>query len=333
MGDAGALSAAPDGRLFDLAATATAAEPVEAAPTPPVVEPAVAATAPEQPNLITFLRAILAHLYTNEADARRVVADAGLAADRITFSGHATNTWHAILTEAEKSGQIDAVLAVALKEYGSNQTLQAVAAMYRGGVSGAVSIGSAAAAGHQHSVGGSRGAGAEPVEAPITFDWVTIPAGKFWMGSDKAKDKLAYDDEQPCHEVDLPTFRMARYPVTAAQFEQFVNATGYRTTAEKEGSAKVWTGFEWKEAAGADWAQPCPCDTVKKLAPSPVSRGMTPMNFAAGRQAYCERLVKSSKCVYPAKRSGKRRCAGRMAESIRGAMKRRIKNIAISIGM
>ena len=29
---------------------------------------------------------------------------------------------------------------------------------------------------------------------PIAFDWVTIPAGEFLMGSDKAIDKLAHDD-------------------------------------------------------------------------------------------------------------------------------------------
>jgi formylglycine-generating enzyme required for sulfatase activity len=266
---------APDGRLFDLA---TAAEPVEAVARvqPPTMPPAVEPARPEQPNLITFLRSILAHLYANEDDARRVVADAGLAADRITFSGHAANTWQAILTEAEKSGRIDAVLVVALKEYSSNQTLQAVAAMYRGGMSGAVSAGSAAVAGDQHSVGGSRGAGAEPVEAPITFDWVTIPAGKFWMGSDKQKGSSAYDDELPQHEVTLPAYRMARYPVTVAQFEQFVKATNYKTTAEQKGSAWNWQKgkekWEWVEIKGAYWAHPRgPASDVKGKADHPVT--------------------------------------------------------------
>jgi formylglycine-generating enzyme required for sulfatase activity len=260
---------APDGRLFDLATTTPATQPKPPldAPTPPVVEPAVAATAPEQPNLITFLRSILAHLYTNEADARRVVADAGLAADRIPFSGHATNTWHAILTEAEKSGRIDAVLAVALKEYGSNQALQAVAAVYGGGAASTSST--AAPVSQTPPPAGALGARHAP---PITFDWVTIPAGKFWMGSDKAKDKLAYDDEQPRHEVDLPTYRIARYPVTVAQFEQFVKATGYQTTAEKQGSARGWTGAKWEEIKGAYWAHPRgPTSDVKAKANHPVT--------------------------------------------------------------
>jgi len=38
----------------------------------------------------------------------------------------------------------------------------------------------------------------------IDFDWVTIPAGNFLMGSDMANDKLAYDDETPQHTMFLP---------------------------------------------------------------------------------------------------------------------------------
>ena len=128
----------------------------------------------------------------------------------------------------------------------------------------------------QQNAGVPRGAGAEPVEAPITFDWVTIPAGKFWMGSDKAKDKLAYDDELPQHEVTLPAFRMARYPVTVAQFEQFVKATNYKTTAEQKGSAwnwqKVKEKWEWVEIKGAYWARPRgPTSDVKEKANHPVT--------------------------------------------------------------
>lgn len=59
-----------------------------------------------------------------------MVSDASLSAERITFGGHTTNTWHAILQEAAKTGQIAALLAVALREYGSNQSLQVAAAFY-----------------------------------------------------------------------------------------------------------------------------------------------------------------------------------------------------------
>ncbi len=63
--------------------------------------------------------------------------------------------------------------------------------------------------------------------------FVEIPAGPFWMGSDKAQDPQAYDDEMPQHELDLPAFYMALYPVTVAQFRVFVNKSGHKLTDEK----------------------------------------------------------------------------------------------------
>jgi len=57
--------------------------------------------------------------------------------------------------------------------------------------------------------------------------WCEIPAGPFLMGSDKARDGAAFDDEQPQHEVTLPRYYISRYPVTVAQFDAFVQAGGY----------------------------------------------------------------------------------------------------------
>ena len=249
---------APDGRLFDLATTATATPAKTPAPTqpdPPPVDLAVPPVAPEQPNLLTFVRSTLAHLYPDETSARRVAADAELPPDRIAFSGHATNNWHAILAEAEKSGQIGAVLAVALKEYGGNQTLQAVAAMYQSGAAGAVAPASQPTTVRSASP-------ATRVAPPIDFDWVTIPAGKFLMGSDKAKDKHAFGNEQPPHEVTLPTYRIARYPVTNAEYKRFVDAKGYQPPGHWE-NEQIPRGKEnhpvvyisWQDAmAFCEWA-------------------------------------------------------------------------------
>jgi sulfatase modifying factor 1 len=107
---------------------------------------------------------------------------------------------------------------------------------------------------------------------PLAFDWVTIPAGEFWMGSDKDKDPLAYDDETPQHKVYLPTYRIARYPVTVAQFAQFSKATGYQTVAEKEGWAYSWSGSSWQQIKGAYWAHPRgPESDVQNKANHPVT--------------------------------------------------------------
>ncbi|MFN9263535.1 MAG: SUMF1/EgtB/PvdO family nonheme iron enzyme [Acidobacteriota bacterium] len=65
-------------------------------------------------------------------------------------------------------------------------------------------------------------------------NWITIPAGTFWMGAQKRKpDERNYDpeadpDESPVHQVTLRAFRIRRYPVTVQEFAEFVAAGGYR---------------------------------------------------------------------------------------------------------
>ena len=49
---------------------------------------------------------------------------------------------------------------------------------------------------------------------------VLIPGGVFWMGSDTDAP-----NEAPRHQVDLPDFRMGKYPVTVREFAAFVKAT------------------------------------------------------------------------------------------------------------
>lgn len=59
-------------------------------------------------------------------------------------------------------------------------------------------------------------------------EMVLVPAGPFLMGSDKAVDELAFDNETPQHTVTLPAFRIGKYPVTNGQYAAFVAATGHR---------------------------------------------------------------------------------------------------------
>ncbi len=98
--------------------------------------------------------------------------------------------------------------------------------------------------------------GRKVTKPPVSFDWIEIPAGPFLMGSDKHKDPDAWDDELPQHTVTLPAYRIARTPVTVAQFAAFVKATGYQTDAEKRGQAYVYTGSTWDWVKGANWQHP-----------------------------------------------------------------------------
>ena len=65
-----------------------------------------------------------------------------------------------------------------------------------------------------------------PAEPLLGF--VEIGAGPFLMGSDKAHDPEAYDNELPQHEVTLQRYFIGRYPVTVAQFRAFVEDSGHR---------------------------------------------------------------------------------------------------------
>lgn len=64
--------------------------------------------------------------------------------------------------------------------------------------------------------------------------FITIPAGKFRMGS-PAEDQEARPDEQPQIDVEIGgPFELGQTEVTRGEFRRFVEATGYRTLAERE---------------------------------------------------------------------------------------------------
>ena len=63
-----------------------------------------------------------------------------------------------------------------------------------------------------------------PLGAYLMPPLITIPAGAYPIGSD-APD--AYTDESPAHDVTLPAYRIARFPVTNAEYACFVEAGGY----------------------------------------------------------------------------------------------------------
>lgn len=73
--------------------------------------------------------------------------------------------------------------------------------------------------------GGSKKPSGEP---PAGMVW--IPGGEFTMGTD---DKVGWQDEKPAHRVRVNGFWMDATEVTNAQFQKFVLATKYVTTAEK----------------------------------------------------------------------------------------------------
>lgn len=68
---------------------------------------------------------------------------------------------------------------------------------------------------------------------------VLIPGGTYKRGSEGKQDNgKVYTEESPAHEVTVKAFYMDATEVTNAEFKKFVDATGYKTFAEKGLSKK-----------------------------------------------------------------------------------------------
>ena len=65
--------------------------------------------------------------------------------------------------------------------------------------------------------------GKSQVPLAVAFEWVTIPASEFLMGSDGDSEH-----EMPLSVVYLPEYRIAKCPVTNAQYMRFVEATSHK---------------------------------------------------------------------------------------------------------
>jgi sulfatase modifying factor 1 len=109
--------------------------------------------------------------------------------------------------------------------------------------------------------------GAVPVKAAAALfepaNFVLIRGGEFTMGSPEgeagragviaywAKKGIAYSETQ--HKVRLSSFSMSKYAVTVGEFRKFVEATGYRTDAEKGGYSLIVSNGELKAEDGVNW--------------------------------------------------------------------------------
>ena len=72
-------------------------------------------------------------------------------------------------------------------------------------------------------------------------DMVRVEGGVCRLGSDPAG--FTYDNERPCHEVDVATFEIDRLPVTNGAYMDFVESGGYRRR-------EFWSdeGWAWRLA-------------------------------------------------------------------------------------
>ena len=83
-------------------------------------------------------------------------------------------------------------------------------------------------------------------------EMVWIPAGRFSMGSPSDEtDRM--DNEGPQHEVSVGLFALGKTEITVGQYRAFVNASDYRTEAEKNTGGKNGC-YAWDASDGKiDW--------------------------------------------------------------------------------
>ena len=96
--------------------------------------------------------------------------------------------------------------------------------------------------------------GCATVDSKLAGEMVSIPGGTFRMGDLSGEGD---DDELPVHSVTVPAFRLGKHEVTVGQFRRFVEATGYRTEAERYGGCVTYSaGDGWDLRAGSSWRNP-----------------------------------------------------------------------------
>lgn len=86
--------------------------------------------------------------------------------------------------------------------------------------------------------------------APMLPQMVDVSGGVFLMGYD---GKDATDPEKPVHPVLVSDFSIGKYEVTIGEFRNFIAATGYQTTAEREKSTFIYDNNGNSRQATVNW--------------------------------------------------------------------------------
>ena len=91
------------------------------------------------------------------------------------------------------------------------------------------------------------------VQKIVENEMIFFEGGTFMMGSNNGLPQ-----ESPEHKVTLKPFSIDKSPVTVAQFKAFIEATNFKTEAEKFGDSGVYNmdANNWELLPGAFWLKP-----------------------------------------------------------------------------
>ncbi|MBS1920115.1 MAG: SUMF1/EgtB/PvdO family nonheme iron enzyme [Bacteroidetes bacterium] len=89
--------------------------------------------------------------------------------------------------------------------------------------------------------------------AQDTSSFVQVPKGEYFVGK---KGHLL----NPYRKADIESYFISKTEITNLQFEKFINATGYKTDAERMHNAMIFVPglkeFEWEQDSTAYWRYP-----------------------------------------------------------------------------
>ena len=82
----------------------------------------------------------------------------------------------------------------------------------------------------------------EPSNLITEIEWISYPVSNFIQGTNDYSSHLIFDNEQPPFRQDINKFQVSKYPITEAQYTEFIIAGGYE-------NIDFWNqvSWSWKE--------------------------------------------------------------------------------------